>query len=88
MAPADLLDLLRQGEGQRLEFKADAIKPADLAETLVAMANAQGGVVLLGVDDAGQPVGIHSSKQAYDLVLTAASHELCDPPIRLAEVSA
>jgi hypothetical protein len=88
MTPDELMDLLRHGEGQRVEFKQDAIKPADLAQTLVAMANAQGGVVLLGVSDAGQPIGIHSYKEADDLVMTAASHELCDPPVRLAKVLA
>jgi hypothetical protein len=87
MSPDELMGLLSQGEGQRLEFKEDAIKPADLAQTLVGMANAQGGVVLLGVNDAGQPVGIHSYNDAYDLVMTAASHELYDPPIRLTKVS-
>ena len=87
MTPAALRDLLRQGEGQRLEFKEDAIKSGDLAQTLVGMANAQGGVLLLGVNDAGQPVGIHSYKEAVDLVMTAASHELCDPPIRLTQLT-
>ena len=87
MTPEALLDLLRQGEGQRLEFKEDAIRPSDLAQTLVALANAQGGVVLLGVNDAGQPIGIHSDRHAYDLVMTAASHELCDPAIRLTRVA-
>ena len=87
MTPEALRDLLRHGEGQRLEFKEDAIKPGDLAQTLVGMANAQGGVVLLGVNDAGQPVGIHSYKDAVDLVMTAASHELCDPPIRLTKLT-
>jgi hypothetical protein len=86
MTAAQLQGLLRQGEGQHLEFKEDAIKPGDLAQTLVALANAQGGLVLIGVDDAGQAVGIHAYQQAYDLVMTAASHELCDPPIPLGKI--
>jgi hypothetical protein len=84
MTTEELVVLLEQGEGQRLEFKEDAIKPGDLAQTLVAMTNAQGGMLLLGVNDAGEPVGIRSYQQAYDLVMTAASQELCDPPIALA----
>jgi hypothetical protein len=88
MTAAQLESLLAQGEGQRLEFKEDAIKPSDLAQTLVALANAQGGMVLIGVNDAGQPVGMHSYQQTYDLVMTAASPELCDPPIPLGKLEA
>jgi hypothetical protein len=87
MTPMELQALLAQGEGQRLEFKQAAIKPSDLAETFVALANAQGGVVLLGVSDGGQPVGVPDPQQAHDLVLTAASRELCDPPIALTDVA-
>lgn len=86
MTLPDLMRQLAQGEGQRLEFKQDAIKPGDLAETLVALANARGGMVILGVDDAGVPCGVQSYKQAYDLAMTAASQELCDPPIPLADI--
>lgn len=83
MGIKDIDDLLQKGEGQRLEFKEEAIKPGDLAETLVALANAQGGIVLVGVDDSAQPVGLKYPNQALDLAKTAASHELCDPPVRL-----
>ena len=86
MTASQLESLLTQGEGQRLEFKADAIKPGELAQTLVALANAQGGLVLVGVNDAGQPVGLHSYQQVSDLVMTAASSELCDPPIPLGKI--
>jgi hypothetical protein len=87
MSGEEVRKLLAQGEGQRVEFKQEAIKPSDLAETLVAFANAQGGVVLLGVGDDGRPTGLRSPGQAEDLVLTAASHELCDPPVHLAGVT-
>lgn len=86
MTTEELGSQLSLGEGQRLEFKQDAIKPGDLAETLVALANAQGGLVLIGVSDAGVPVGVRSYEQAYDLVMTAASYELCDPPVPLTQV--
>src|SRR5437667_8438542 len=87
MTPDDLSELLQAGEGQRLEFKEEAIKPSDLAETLVAFANAQGGIVIIGVNDAGEPVGMRQPSQAQDMVLTAASNELCDPPVKLSGVT-
>lgn len=79
--------LIQEGEGPRLEFKQAAIKPSDLAETLVAFANAAGGIVALGVDDHGSVAGITDAKRVRDLVLTAGSGELCDPPIRLRDLS-
>lgn len=79
---------LAGGEGQHVEFKDARIKPADLAQTLVALANADGGSVLLGVDDDGRPLGIPDPGEARDLVLTAASHELCDPPVVLEPLTA
>jgi hypothetical protein len=39
MTPDELLHLITQGEGQRIDFKEEAIKPGWLAETLVAFAN-------------------------------------------------
>lgn len=53
----DLLDLLRNGESSGVEFKLDAIGHRDLAKELVAFANLDGGMVLLGVADDGLPVG-------------------------------
>src|SRR5437016_4426599 len=58
MTVEELRRLLEAGEGQRLEYKQEAIKPSDLAETLIAFANSTGGTVLIGVDDEGRPVGI------------------------------
>ncbi len=82
MTVRQLRQLLRQGEGEQLEFKEASIKSSDLAETLTAMANARGGIVLLGVNDFGQPVGVPSVKEAKDLLETAA-RECATPPLVL-----
>ncbi len=87
MSSEELQELLVAGEGERLEFKQEAIKPSDLAETLVAFANSRGGTVLLGVNDRGEATGLRRPNVAQDLVLTAASRELCDPPLRLRGIS-
>ena len=54
----DILDLIDAGENSSVEFKEDDIRPERLAKEAVAMANLQGGVILLGVSDAGAVVGI------------------------------
>lgn len=81
-----LVSLVSSGEGQTVEFKDERIKPADLAETLVAFANTNGGTVLIGVADDGTTIGLSDPKQATDNALIAASRECCDPPVLLAGV--
>ena len=58
MLKVDLLELINQGEGARLEFKRDDVRPENLAREIVAFANMNGGVVLLGVEDNGNVSGI------------------------------
>ena len=58
MDQRDVHQLIAQGEGRRIDFKEETIRPRKLAETLVALANAEGGTILVGVDDNGQVVGV------------------------------
>ncbi len=46
-----LRKLVKQGENQHLEFKLKATHPEKISKELVAFANADGGILLLGVDD-------------------------------------
>ncbi|KOF02981.1 2OG-Fe(II) oxygenase [Roseivirga seohaensis subsp. aquiponti] len=50
-------ELAKKGEGVHLEFKKKANFPDKIAKELVAFANTQGGVLLLGVDDDGTVSG-------------------------------
>ncbi len=55
---AELLEVISNGENSRVEFKRDTLEIRSLAKELVALANFQGGQVLLGVDDDGSIAGI------------------------------
>ena len=86
-----ILSQLRAGEDGRAEFKEvrlgdrGVISPdtEDLAGELVAFANAEGGVVFLGVDGSGAVRGIppESMDTVENWVINVATHN-CDPPIR------
>ena len=86
-----ILDQLRAGEDGRTEFKEvrfgdrGVLSPntEDLADELAAFANAEGGVVFLGVDDSGAVTGIPLAKMnvVEHWLLNVATHN-CDPPIR------
>ncbi|MEP7364060.1 MAG: helix-turn-helix domain-containing protein [Acidobacteriota bacterium] len=47
----DLVNLLSQHEGKKLEFKRDLSSPEGVLRALVAFANTSGGTLLVGVED-------------------------------------
>ncbi len=58
MLRTELLELVANGENSGVEFKRDDIRPEQLAKEIVAMANFQGGQVILGVEDDGAISGL------------------------------
>ncbi len=58
MLKSKLLELLNQGEGPKLEYKQDSIRPESLAKQIVGLANMNGGQILMGVEDDGRVSGI------------------------------
>ncbi|MBF4291670.1 helix-turn-helix domain-containing protein, partial [Vibrio anguillarum] len=58
MLKTELLEIIANGENSGVEFKRDDIRPEQLAKEVVAMANFQGGRILLGVEDDGVISGI------------------------------
>lgn len=75
-----LLALCEQGQAQHLAFKKRATSAGKLAEILVAMANADGGRLIIGVDPKDSRIGgLKDPERTLDLGLQAAL--LCDPPL-------
>lgn len=62
MLKAELLEMIANGENSGVEFKRDDIRPEQLAKEVVAMANFQGGYIILGVEDDGSISGIQRAK--------------------------
>lgn len=62
MLHSHLLEIIKNGENSGVEFKRDDIRPEELAKEIVALANLQGGMVLLGVEDNGTISGISRDK--------------------------
>ncbi len=75
----ELLALIEHGEDSTVEFKLDEIRASDLAREIVALSNLEGGVILLGVADDGQIVGVQRSNVEEWVVNVCRQH--CDPPI-------
>lgn len=58
MLKSELLEIIANGESSGVEFKRDEIRPEQLAKEVVALANVQGGRILLGVEDDGTITGL------------------------------
>ncbi len=58
MTKSELLELIANDENSGVEFKRDDLRPEQLAKEVVALANFQGGRILLGVDDDGTITGV------------------------------
>lgn len=58
MLKSELLEIIANGESSGIELKRDDVRPEQLAKEIVALANLQGGRILLGVEDDGSISGI------------------------------
>jgi len=80
MTLQELKKLVRQGEGLKVEFKRKTIYPYKIVKEVVAMANAQGGVLLIGIDDNGTIAGLQNAKED-EFVLRKAIDTFCSPAV-------
>lgn len=68
MLKTELLEIIANGENSGIEFKRDDIRPEQLAKEIVALANLQGGRLILGVEDDGTISGLQQ-KNTQEWVL-------------------
>lgn len=82
MEKATVLEMIAQGENSGVEFKRDDCRPEQLAKEVVAMANAYGGCILLGVEDDGTVSGLQRpdvETWVMDAVFGAKVHPMMLP---------
>lgn len=77
MHPESLRSLLATGPGQFVAFLPEPTT-SELAETLIAMANADGGTILVGLDPSGR---VSDSPPEDVEALLGRAQALCRPPI-------
>ncbi len=58
----ELIEIIQNGESSKIEFKTEDVHINSLAEEIVAFANLDGGIVLIGVDDSGEIKGCERKK--------------------------
>jgi predicted HTH transcriptional regulator len=55
-----IINLIKAGEHQQLDFKFEISDSRKIAKTLVAFSNTDGGTLLIGVKDNGKISGVRS----------------------------
>lgn len=76
MKPNEILQFLREGEGQRLEFKESASSAKDIAKEICAFANSNGGTLIIGVTEDGMIIGVRDPRKAEEVITNALNHNL------------
>ena len=76
----EILELVRRGETETVEFKEKIGKSEEFVETVVAFANTKGGIILLGVNDYSKVVGLTEKDHEDTITNILRSH--CTPQVK------
>lgn len=82
MKRIELKELIEGGENNYCEFKRKFSSPEKIAREIIAFANTKGGIMLFGIDDNKEIVGVESEKSETELILDAAKN-YCEPPLNI-----
>ena len=74
-----VLKLIKEGESERIEFKRDVTK--DIYKEVCALANADGGYILIGIDDSGNVAGC-DAKKVLDAIANSLQSIIPPPKIK------
>lgn len=69
-----ILDLIEEGEHEKLDFKFAVNDAKKIARSLSAFANTKGGTLLIGVKDNGAIAGVRSEEELYMIEAAAQMH--------------
>ena len=73
----EIFELISQGESLILEFKSDikSLPDRELISAVVALANTEGGELLLGVEDDGEITGLHANHSHTEGIPALINHK-------------
>ncbi len=82
MQAPEIHERLRNGEDSTTQFKQDMTDANRLAEELVAFSNAEGGLLLIGVNDDGSVSGLDDAQiSRINQLVSSTANENVKPPI-------
>ena len=74
--------IIKSKEGIDLEFKQKVTSETKIAKTISALANANGGLIIVGISDQKRIVGIDPDEEIF--MIEKANSTYCSPPAQLA----
>ena len=77
----DVLRRIEAGEGRHTEFKRGLGDLSAVGRAICAFSNTEGGVIILGVADTREIVGVREEREAVAERLTAFLHTGCSAPV-------
>jgi len=72
----EIIQLMQGGENSSVEFKRADVKSDSLAKEMVALANTNGGIIFLGVDDNGTISGLTGNKNFEEWTANVARNNV------------
>ncbi len=76
MSNLSTIQIIKKGESLTVEFKSKIDSVFKIAKTITSFANTSGGVLLIGVDDNGQIIGVESELRELEKLENAVSHHI------------
>ena len=78
METAELIEIINRGEDSKHQFKENFTNVNSLAAEIVAFSNTNGGMILIGVNDASEVVGLAKEDvgRLNQLISNAASQSV------------
>lgn len=80
MTIGELKNQVREGEGEKLEFKKKVAFPEKIVREVVAFANTHGGNLIIGIDDDGKISGVKFADEE-NFEMERAIRQYCRPVI-------
>ena len=77
---SELKEILSRGEDSKTQFKTKFTHVDSLASEICAMANTDGGIIVVGVSDRGEIMGVDNLTRLNQWISSAASQKI-DPPV-------
>lgn len=81
MDPLELLDIISKGEDSQHQFKVDVTNASSIAAEMAAFANTKGGMIIIGVDNQHNIVGLSDDdiRRINQLISNAATNNIKNP---------
>ncbi|HZX12020.1 MAG TPA: ATP-binding protein, partial [Candidatus Nanoarchaeia archaeon] len=79
-------EIIEKGENQEVEFKESFHSSQDISKILCSLANTLGGILLLGVNDSGEIIGVKDNLDKVQQQISASNQSISPVPLLSIEV--